>query len=405
MRLIVAILCALLIGKFCYAAPSDSVVTIYVTKSSGSSHGSGFVFNSGGRIATAYHVIEGATKIEVQDKSFRKISNVRVERIDYRHDLAVLIAEDAKDIPALRFASARLIEQLPIKIAGTLRGMPKQVLHGRVTTDGFVSSTSIVVDGRTIFEEKIDILPIDITAYHGMSGSPVLTQDDEFVGVFSGSFSDGRGFGWAIPQKYLTDLMATSPLNKRASEISTWPQLSLMKSSWQGLNKSYTQQYSTEHMANLDALDASLKRIGGAWEGYKDEQRTVKLNTGKCTLNMREFSSIKINSVNQARATIQGKINLSQKIVNVTYLGTQDPGCPKDNNLTISEISGIIEISINDLVKFSQDNALFQSVINVTDCTASNQQCPASLFGKKSPEKLEIISSNKIRFANTILSK
>src|SRR5665213_2850259 len=40
---------------------NDSVITIFVTRAStGSAQGTGFVVGTGGRIVTAYHVVEGA---------------------------------------------------------------------------------------------------------------------------------------------------------------------------------------------------------------------------------------------------------------------------------------------------------------------------------------------------------
>src|SRR5579863_2354898 len=81
---------------------TDSVVTIYASGKFGSAQGTGFVFGEGGRIVTAYHVVQSASRIEVRDSSFREFRNLIVEYIDPRRDVAVLSSPSAARTPSLK---------------------------------------------------------------------------------------------------------------------------------------------------------------------------------------------------------------------------------------------------------------------------------------------------------------
>ena len=102
--------------------------------------------------------------------------------------------------------------------------------------------------------------PVDVTIYSGMSGAPLLSSDNSVIGVFSGSYTEGRGIGWAIPIKYALDLMSQPQMGRRADQIGAWPSLTLMNSRWISLKRSYDQPFEPEHIAELEILEQARGR-------------------------------------------------------------------------------------------------------------------------------------------------
>ena len=140
------------------AADVDSVVTIY-SKSGGSrsGQGTGFFIDSNGRIWTAYHVIQDSVELEAYDRNLNRIQNLRIERIDERRDLAILSSQPAISVLKLPLSGGAPPSFGNVHIAGSPRGLPQQVIHGRITSASYVKSTTISsAGGKRIFQENPD---------------------------------------------------------------------------------------------------------------------------------------------------------------------------------------------------------------------------------------------------------
>jgi hypothetical protein len=160
-----------------------------------------------------------------------------IEFISPQYDIAVLRVLNAP-IP---FQYLRLTSHVPptteqLVVFGYPHGSPKMTLYGRVTSDGFVKSTALrKADGGRLFNLEIDILPLAVTIYGGMSGGPVFSQEG-VVGILSGSLNVGGAIAWAIPVKYISE---TVKVHQKPSQIKGWPKLDLMTKGWESLRKFY----------------------------------------------------------------------------------------------------------------------------------------------------------------------
>ena len=412
-KLLRLVLVAIAIGG-CFATdtmadPSDSVVTIFTTTKSGSGQGTGFVFGEGGRIATAYHVVQGATKIEVSDRARKTMTSVKIDRIDPKRDIAVLIVDEAASLPRLRVSASVPEAQAKIAIAGTPRSVPQQVLHGRVTSAGYISSMALFSgNGKAIFAENLDVLPLDVTIYGGLSGAPVLLNGDTVTGILSGSWDQGRGIGWAIPAKYLVSLMAATAINKKPEDMGFWPELSLMRRDWVGLNRTYAKEYSADHMASLEALQVSFRPLSGSWIGSKEVRQTFEpAGKGRCTVSLKADYKMLIDSIDEQRAVVKGRLLGTARFQKTTFVGSGDPSWCDDFRENSSTLSTFAEVAlrIDDLDAFTQDEASFETAENVTECKVGGINCEAKFFGKKKASKLEVISSSKLRWSGAIFEK
>jgi len=171
--------------------------------------GSGFVYDTQGRIVTNNHVIEGASEIEVVLADGTVLS-AEVVGTDAYYDLAVLGVDPAQ-LPA---------PPLPLGSAETLRVGQRVLAIGnpfgldRTLTTGVISALD-----RTIESESGSLvgnaIQTDAAINPGNSGGPLLNSRGEVIGVNTAITSPSGGsvgIGFAVPisvvQRVVPDLIA-----------------------------------------------------------------------------------------------------------------------------------------------------------------------------------------------------
>ena len=186
--------------------------------------GSGFVIDKAGHIVTNYHVIEGASQIEV---SFSNRDTLR----------ATIVGSDpSTDIAVLRvMASSRGLTPLEFGDSGAVRVGDPVVAIGnpfglaRTATAGIVSA----VQERTITAPNgypIDhVIQTDAPINPGNSGGPLLNDRAQVVGVNSQissaqGTSGNVGIGFAVPantvKAVVAQLVATGKVDRAFLGIS-----------------------------------------------------------------------------------------------------------------------------------------------------------------------------------------
>ncbi len=404
----------------------DSVVTIYSqSKEYGSGQGTGFVFGEGGRIITAYHVVQDATHLEVFDKNFHPMTAVKVEHIDSERDIAILRADEAGNLPALKLTTSVPLSQEKIRIAGSPRGLPRQILYGRISSSaGFVSSFELSsFGGKRIFAEKIDVLPVDVTIYSGMSGAPVvLTSNGTVLGILSGSFDEGRGIGWVIPSKYIDQLIRKKPINKRPEEMVSWPQLSLMKPGWISLKRMYSKPFTSEHIAKLEILEGVFPKLRGEWNNDRNKMKSILYYSeasglGRCEVKTQNEIKLHIVAVDQDKAQVIGRY-ISSLQAEAFFNGRPSADSQGENlaELCNERIfkdrlksegdetrEGSFELYIERVKDFIPENPAFMTAVVITECDGS--LCSHKSFGRRTAGKIEQISDTKLRWQKYILNK
>jgi len=140
-------------------------------------HGSGSAFViDGGRVLTAAHCTHDRAEVELRDHAGNTVT-ATLERVDERIDAAILLPEKPLSSD-LRIALADRSPELgaPVYVLGaTAFGFP-------VLTHGTVAAH---VGGR--FGEAMGPMTLTtITAWHGMSGAPMLGADGNVVGLAVG---------------------------------------------------------------------------------------------------------------------------------------------------------------------------------------------------------------------------
>ena len=167
--------------------------------------GSGFLV-SPNIIATNFHVIEnshgGYVKLVNKDEVY-EIDGVVGYNIEY--DLALIKIADNSGTPLTLKSPVVNIGQKIFAIGNPLG------LEGTIS-DGIIS-------GLRDFED-FSLLQISAPISPGNSGGPVVDENGEIVGVATFTFSEGQNLNFAVPVKYLKELLNNrTPLVSLASLV------------------------------------------------------------------------------------------------------------------------------------------------------------------------------------------
>jgi len=202
----------------------ESVVAIYVYDKIGNAHccGTGF-FVAPGKILTNAHVIKGAYSAEViPDFDSISYSKVKILKFDNEEDLALLEVED-KERPFLPLEENQEnhLGQPAIAIGFPL-GEVKAV------SEGIISTKRV---NYSLFITSAPLAP-------GSSGSPILNQKGNVIGVFFSTREDAQNFNYVIDietiKRFLIKLDNPREL-KTARSFVAW-RVTIKKISNKGMN-------------------------------------------------------------------------------------------------------------------------------------------------------------------------
>lgn len=233
-----------------YQAVSPGVVSITTLSDMGSGQGSGFVYDSAGHIVTNYHVIQGASYLEVAFPSGLKAVG-RVIGEDRDSDLAVVKVDvDAAELHPLSVgdSDALLVGQSVIAIGNPFG------LQGSMST-GIVSSLGRSMESMNQAAEggvysAGDLIQTDAAINPGNSGGPLLNLQGEVVGINRAirtysSTQDGSalnsGIGFAISsnivKRVVPSLISQGHFDYPYLGISSNSDLTLAEAEQLGINR------------------------------------------------------------------------------------------------------------------------------------------------------------------------
>jgi len=186
----------------------DSVVLVLTTREDEASHGSGIVFDDGGRIATNAHVVDDSDEVVVRLPNGREIV-AEVVGFDVRRDVAVLqlTEPDSSLVPAVfAFTEDIHVGQLAVAL-----GSPFDL--DRTVTAGIVSAVGRVIDSYGCHPDQagggaecagVSMIQTDAPINPGNSGGPLADREGRVIGMNTAIQSTGLtagniGVGFAIP--------------------------------------------------------------------------------------------------------------------------------------------------------------------------------------------------------------
>jgi S1-C subfamily serine protease len=159
--------------------------------------GSGFVIDRSGHVVTNYHVVEGASKVEVSFSGNEEMP-ATVVGSDPSTDIAVLRIKDA---PSRALAPLDLGSSADVKVGDAVVAIGNPFGLERTVTAGIVSALQREITAPNGFAID-EVIQTDAAINHGNSGGPLLNADGKVIGVTSQIESDSGGnvgVGFAVP--------------------------------------------------------------------------------------------------------------------------------------------------------------------------------------------------------------
>ncbi|MGH2582731.1 MAG: S1C family serine protease [Anaerolineales bacterium] len=234
-----------------YENASAGVVSIVVATEQGGGQGSGFVYDNDGHIVTNFHVVQGATAIEVAFTSGEKVIG-EVIGTDPDSDLAVVQVDiDSAILHPLTLGDSEQLQVGQYVVAiGNPFGLQGSMSVGIVSSLGRSLESLNPAPNSNVFFSAGDLIQTDAAINPGNSGGPLLNLHGEVVGVNRAirSFSSNvegdalnSGIGFAVSSTIVSRVVP-SLINEGHFDypylgISSFDNLSLTDAQELGLNR------------------------------------------------------------------------------------------------------------------------------------------------------------------------
>lgn len=162
--------------------------------------GSGFFISPDGWLVTNFHVVDGATEVEIRYGD--DILEAEVRGADPSTDLAVLkVDPDSDAFPHLRVGDSESLRVGDwVMAVGSPLGMTTSVTVGVVSGKGRV----LGITGDTAFD---DFIQTDAAINRGNSGGPLVNTRGEVIGVSTAMNYGAENIGFAVSSKVLTSVL------------------------------------------------------------------------------------------------------------------------------------------------------------------------------------------------------
>lgn len=182
-----------------YKKASAGIVLIKTEKGAGT----GFLVNSTGVIATAFHVIDGATKVAIKTASGDIYDNVSLLAKDERKDLA-LLKINGFDLPFVKLGNSNDVKPGDqVIVIGNPLGVEQ--LQTSIT-DGIVSGVRDLGDGYKVIQ-------ITAPVSAGNSGGPAFSANGDVVGIVVFKLKEGENLNFAVPINYVRGMIESIDTN------------------------------------------------------------------------------------------------------------------------------------------------------------------------------------------------
>ena len=187
-----------------YDSVKNSVVLIKSAIPLGTATGSGFVYDTQGRIVTNNHVIDGANSIMVTFIN-GTILPATVVGADPYSDIAVIQVS----APAALLKPLKLGDSSALKVGQEVLAIGNPYGLADTLTTGIISATGREMESASGYP-IVDVIQTDAAINPGNSGGPLLNLSGEVVGINTAIPSQtSSGIGFAVPSNTIAGEIAS----------------------------------------------------------------------------------------------------------------------------------------------------------------------------------------------------
>ncbi len=184
---------------------TQSPLDLFPERQQATATGSGFLIDDDGHVLTNSHVVQGASRVEVQFSEDGESQQAEVVGADPSSDLALLKVDDAQGATPLPLGDSSGAEVGdPVVAIGNPFGLDRTV------TSGIVSALQRQIQAPNGFSIS-DVIQTDAAINPGNSGGPLLDATGQVIGINSqiASQSGGNeGVGFAVPIATASDVVS-----------------------------------------------------------------------------------------------------------------------------------------------------------------------------------------------------
>jgi S1-C subfamily serine protease len=169
--------------------------------------GSGFVIDKAGHIVTNYHVVQGASVIQVSFSNNERFK-AKVVGVDPSTDVAVLKV----NVKSRALKTLTLGNSDGVRVGDQVIAIGNPFGLDRSVTSGIVSAVQRRIESPNNLSIA-HVIQTDAALNHGNSGGPLLNAEGEVIGVNAQIETGGQtqgnvGIGFAIPINTVKDVVA-----------------------------------------------------------------------------------------------------------------------------------------------------------------------------------------------------
>jgi S1-C subfamily serine protease/Tfp pilus assembly protein PilF len=178
--------------------PAVALVTVLDKSGKPLKLGTGFFVSPDGKLVTNAHVIEGADTATAKLENGATYSIRGVLKAALDKDL-VLLQADAKDVPSLTVSHRASLPEVGSRIA---------VIGSPLGLEGTVSEG--IISGHRDAKKDDELLQMTAAVSPGSSGSPVVDENGEVVGIATFLINNAQALNFARPVAYVSQLLDQS---------------------------------------------------------------------------------------------------------------------------------------------------------------------------------------------------
>lgn len=158
--------------------------------------GSGFVFDSSGKVITNFHVIADLEEVKVTFANGDEKEVVSIGNYDWAYDVAVLKLEEGT------YDSVPLGSSRSLRMGSKVYAVGYPLVQNLSITDGIISSI--------INEDGIEMIQMTAPISPGSSGGALVNKYGEVIGITSATFYGAQNMNLAIPISNVMDMIVRS---------------------------------------------------------------------------------------------------------------------------------------------------------------------------------------------------
>lgn len=193
------IVCLFLCNKNNDINIEDSLVYVVASSNDMTSFGSGFVYKTNKNkayIITSYHVVEDYNSIYVYNKNNVKEKG-KILNYDIDNDVVLIEVSNDLNLKSLKLGNS---DNIKVKDSIYVVGSPIENEYFATYTSGIISYINRKIKVKTSNgSSTVNTIQIDAKINYGNSGSPLLNEKNEVIGMVFVKEEELDGIGFAIP--------------------------------------------------------------------------------------------------------------------------------------------------------------------------------------------------------------